>query len=116
MSSPDGRLDLEFTPFVERVAQTNVLLIASEVHQMFGRYTCTAHAWRAPAATRRTGRTACGAVQVPQHRHRRRRRGDPDRRLDRLGRRASRPLVIWTGLPVPVLRRQDVIEDDAATS
>ena len=38
MSSPDGRLDLEFTPFVERVAQTNLLLIASEVHQMFGRY------------------------------------------------------------------------------
>jgi hypothetical protein len=41
MSSPDGRLDLEFTPFVERVAQTNLLLIASEVHQMFGRYTGT---------------------------------------------------------------------------
>ena len=38
MSSPDGRLDLEFTPFVERVAQTNLLLIASEVHQMFGRF------------------------------------------------------------------------------
>ncbi len=35
---PDGRLDLEFTPFVERVAQTNLLLIASEGHQMFGRY------------------------------------------------------------------------------
>lgn len=38
MSSPDGRLQLEFTPFVERVAKTNLLLIASEVHQMFGRY------------------------------------------------------------------------------
>ncbi|HSD83771.1 MAG TPA: DUF2804 domain-containing protein [Anaerolineae bacterium] len=38
MSSPEGRLDLEFTPFVERVAKTNLLLIASEVHQMFGRY------------------------------------------------------------------------------
>ncbi len=38
MTSPDGRLDLEFTPFVERVAKTNLLLIASEVHQMFGRY------------------------------------------------------------------------------
>jgi hypothetical protein len=38
MSSPDGRLDLEFTPFIERVAKTNLLLIASEVHQMFGRY------------------------------------------------------------------------------
>ncbi len=41
MSSPDGRLDLVFTPFVERVAQTNLLLIASEVHQMFGRYAGT---------------------------------------------------------------------------
>lgn len=38
MSSADGRLDLEFTPFFERVAQTNLLLITSEVHQMFGRY------------------------------------------------------------------------------
>ncbi|CAG0941058.1 hypothetical protein ANRL1_00365 [Anaerolineae bacterium] len=38
MSSPDGRLDLEFTPFIERVARTNLLLITSEVHQMFGRY------------------------------------------------------------------------------
>jgi hypothetical protein len=38
MSSPDGRLELEFMPFIERVAKTNLLLIASEVHQMFGRY------------------------------------------------------------------------------
>lgn len=38
MSSPDSRLQLEFTPFVERVAKTNLLLIASEVHQMFGCY------------------------------------------------------------------------------
>ncbi len=38
MSSPDGRLRLEFTPFLERVARTNLLLIASEVHQMFGHY------------------------------------------------------------------------------
>lgn len=38
MSSPDGRLDLEFTPFIERVAKTNLLIITSEVHQMFGRY------------------------------------------------------------------------------
>jgi hypothetical protein len=38
MSSPDGRLDLEFTPFIERVARTNLLIITSEVHQMFGRY------------------------------------------------------------------------------
>ncbi|MCX6032530.1 MAG: DUF2804 domain-containing protein [Chloroflexi bacterium] len=38
MTSPDGRLDLEFVPFVERVARTNLLVIASQVHQMFGRY------------------------------------------------------------------------------
>ena len=38
MSSLDGRLDLEFTPFIERVAKTNLLVITSEVHQMFGRY------------------------------------------------------------------------------
>ena len=38
MVSPDGRLDLEFEPFLERVAKTNLLVITSEVHQMFGRY------------------------------------------------------------------------------
>ncbi|MBP7689122.1 MAG: DUF2804 domain-containing protein [Thermoflexales bacterium] len=38
MTSPDGRLDLEFTPFIERVAKTNLAIITSEVHQMFGRY------------------------------------------------------------------------------
>jgi hypothetical protein len=38
MVAPDGRLDLELTPFKERVARSNVLLIQSEVHQMFGRY------------------------------------------------------------------------------
>ena len=38
----DGRLDLTFTPFVERVAKTNLLVITSEVHQMFGRYQGTA--------------------------------------------------------------------------
>jgi len=38
MIAPDGRLDLTFTPFVERVASTNLLLIASTVHQLFGRY------------------------------------------------------------------------------
>jgi len=36
--SPDGRVDLEFVPFLERVAATNLLLITSRVHQMFGRY------------------------------------------------------------------------------
>lgn len=34
-----GRLELEFTPFLERVARTNLGLVFSEVHQMFGRYT-----------------------------------------------------------------------------
>jgi hypothetical protein len=38
MAAPDGRLDLEFVPFFERVAKTNLLAIASEVHQVFGRY------------------------------------------------------------------------------
>jgi len=38
MVAPDGRLDLTFTPFVERVAKTNLVIITSEVHQMFGRY------------------------------------------------------------------------------
>ncbi|HEY67393.1 MAG TPA: DUF2804 domain-containing protein [Thermoflexia bacterium] len=43
MVAPDGRLDLEFVPFLERVAATNLLIIASEVHQMFGRYYGTVH-------------------------------------------------------------------------
>lgn len=34
----DGRLDLVFTPFKERLATTNLAIITSEVHQMFGRY------------------------------------------------------------------------------
>lgn len=38
MVAPDGRLDLTFEPFQERVAATNLLVITSEVHQMFGRY------------------------------------------------------------------------------
>ncbi len=41
MVAPDGRLDLTFTPFLERVAKTNLLVITSEVHQMFGRYSGT---------------------------------------------------------------------------
>jgi len=35
------RVDLTFTPFLERVARTNLLVIQSEVHQMFGRYAGT---------------------------------------------------------------------------
>lgn len=38
ISDPDGRLDLTFTPFLERVAVSNVWLVRSEVHQLFGRY------------------------------------------------------------------------------
>ena len=38
MVSPDKRLELTFTPFFERVAKSDVVVIKSEVHQMFGRY------------------------------------------------------------------------------
>jgi hypothetical protein len=34
----EGRLDLVFTPFRDRTARTNLAVITSEVHQMFGRY------------------------------------------------------------------------------
>ena len=34
----EGRLHLNFVPFKERLARTNLLLIFSEVHQMFGRF------------------------------------------------------------------------------
>jgi hypothetical protein len=34
----EGRLDLTFTPFKERIATTKLGVIDSEVHQMFGRY------------------------------------------------------------------------------
>jgi hypothetical protein len=34
----EGRLDLVFTPFKDRTAKTNLGVIASLVHQMFGRY------------------------------------------------------------------------------
>ncbi|MFZ5917984.1 MAG: DUF2804 domain-containing protein [Chloroflexota bacterium] len=42
MVAADGRLALEFVPFYDRTARTNLLLITSEVHQMFGRYHGTA--------------------------------------------------------------------------
>ena len=38
MKDEDGRLDLVFTPFYERVAKTDLKILNSEVHQMFGRY------------------------------------------------------------------------------
>jgi hypothetical protein len=37
----EGRLDLEFIPFKERLAKTNLGIIFSEVHQIFGRYSGT---------------------------------------------------------------------------
>ncbi len=41
MTSPDGRVGLDFQPFKERVARTNLLAVTSEVHQIFGRYNGT---------------------------------------------------------------------------
>ncbi len=41
MKSADERADLTFTPFFERVAKTDALILSSEVHQMFGRYSGT---------------------------------------------------------------------------
>ncbi|MCC6602196.1 MAG: DUF2804 domain-containing protein [Anaerolineae bacterium] len=38
ITEPNGQLDLTFTPFLERVATSNVWLVNSEVHQLFGRY------------------------------------------------------------------------------
>ncbi len=40
-SDSASRLDLVFTPFKDRVAQTNLGIITSLVHQMFGRYNGT---------------------------------------------------------------------------
>lgn len=37
----DDRLDLVFTPFKDRLAETNLGIIQSKVHQMFGRYNGT---------------------------------------------------------------------------
>ena len=37
----EGRLDLTFTPFHDRTARTALVVIDSEVHQMFGRYSGT---------------------------------------------------------------------------
>lgn len=41
MKDPEGRLDLVFTPFFERVAKTDLKVLRSEVHQMFGKYNGT---------------------------------------------------------------------------
>ncbi len=34
----ENRLDLTFTPFKDRLAETKLGIITSKVHQMFGRY------------------------------------------------------------------------------
>jgi hypothetical protein len=41
-SDNQGRLALDFVPFVDRTARTDLKVITSEVHQMFGRYSGTA--------------------------------------------------------------------------
>lgn len=38
VTSSDGKVDLMFTPEKERIAKTDVKIVKSEVHQMFGRY------------------------------------------------------------------------------
>jgi hypothetical protein len=38
ISAPSGAVDLTFTPFMERVAASDLWLVKSEVHQMFGHY------------------------------------------------------------------------------
>jgi len=40
-SDTEGRLDLVFTPFKDRTAKTDLVIITSEVHQMFGHYNGT---------------------------------------------------------------------------
>jgi len=40
-SDSQGRLNLIFTPFKDRLAKTNLGIITSQVHQMFGRYNGT---------------------------------------------------------------------------
>ena len=45
------RLDVTFTPFHERVARTNLLLVASETHQCFGHFT----GWATDDAGERVG-------------------------------------------------------------
>jgi hypothetical protein len=41
MKSADKRIDLTFTPFFDRNARTDLSILRSEVHQMFGRYNGT---------------------------------------------------------------------------
>ncbi|HOD51608.1 MAG TPA: DUF2804 family protein [Candidatus Hydrogenedentes bacterium] len=43
-SESSGAVHLEFKPFYERAGDTNLLVIRSTVHQVFGRYYGTLHA------------------------------------------------------------------------
>ncbi len=38
-SSDDGRFEMDFVPVIDRVARTNALIIESDQHQVFGRFT-----------------------------------------------------------------------------
>ena len=38
ISAPSGVVDLTFTPFMERLAASDLWLVQSKVHQMFGHY------------------------------------------------------------------------------
>jgi hypothetical protein len=38
MTSDDGRLELRLEPFYDRAAKTDIKILRSEVHQMFGKY------------------------------------------------------------------------------
>ena len=40
-ASNDGKLELTFRPFFDRIAKTNMLIIRSSVHQLFGEYSGT---------------------------------------------------------------------------
>ncbi|HKM29019.1 MAG TPA: DUF2804 domain-containing protein [Anaerovoracaceae bacterium] len=41
-TSSDGRFEMDFVPVLDRASDTNVLLICSDQHQVFGRFTGTA--------------------------------------------------------------------------
>ena len=40
-TQPSERIDLQFTPFFERIAKTNLLIVKSEVRQVIGRFSGT---------------------------------------------------------------------------
>ena len=42
MTSDDGRFEMEFVPVIDRASCTDVKLIKSDQHQVFGRFTGTA--------------------------------------------------------------------------